>query len=43
MEQLLEVFAGMEEQAEIKKNIINIKLIFKNFILFIKKVDYEYN
>ena len=32
MEQLLEVFDGIEEQAEIKNNIINNELIFKIFI-----------
>jgi hypothetical protein len=32
IEQLLEVFDGIEEQAEMKINIINDELIFKIFI-----------
>ncbi len=39
IEQLLEVFDGIEEQAEIKNNIINNNLFFKIFIFFIKKIN----
>ena len=43
MEQLLAVFDGIEEQAEIKNNTINNELIVKIFIFFIKKVSHQHN
>ncbi len=43
MEQLLAVFDGIEEQAEIKNNTINNESILKNCIFFIKKVNQQHN
>jgi len=36
----LEVFDGIEEQAEIKNNNTNNKLIFRVFIFLIKKINH---